>query len=201
MLVTAMSTLTDQILERMAGGGTIARADFPLDANYDSVGRALGDLVKERKIVRVGRGRYRLARSGATASSASIADLVERRVSRSKRNVFLRRDFGEFGSYDAVGRALRQATKTGKLIQIGYGLYAKAALSPFSGRPAPVVGIKRLAAEALGRLGKSVDPSSFDRAYNSGRSTQVPTGRTLAVKDRVSRRIGYDGNYVVLERT
>ena len=54
--------------------------------------------------------------------------------------------------------------------------------------------------EALARLGKTVVSSSFDTAYNSGRSTQVPTGRTLAVRDRVRRRIGYDGNYVVLER-
>jgi hypothetical protein len=198
---SAMSTLTDQLLERLSNGSTLARANLALDANYDSVGRALGDLVKERKIVRVGRGRYRIAAGNAIESPASIGDRIVRRINRSKRNVFLRRDFGEFGSYDAVGRALRQATKAGKLVQIGYGLYAKAALSPFSGKPAPVVGIKRLAVEALGRLGKSVDPSSFDLAYTSGRSTQVPTGRTLAVKDRVTRRIGYDGNYVVFERT
>ena len=74
-------------------------------------------------------------------------------------------------------------------------------MSPFTGKPAPLIGIKRLAAEALGRFGKTVEASRFEQAYNSGRSTQVPTGRTLAVKDRVCRRIGYDGNYVVLERT
>lgn len=58
-------------------------------------------------------------------------------VRRSKRNVFLRKDFAELGSYDAVGRALRQMTRTGKLVQIGYGLYAKAEVSPFTGKPAP----------------------------------------------------------------
>jgi hypothetical protein len=195
-----MSSLTDQILERFAGGDTIARADLALPANYDSVGRALGGLVKARKIARVGRGRYRLATSSAPLSSATIAESISRRVSRSKRNVFLRSDFEKLGSYEGVGRALKQMTRSGKLIQIGYGLYAKAAVSPFSGKPAPLVGIRRLAVEALGRLGKAVEISSFDQAYNSGRSTQVPTGRTLAVKDRVRRRIGYDGNYVVLER-
>lgn len=195
-----MSSLTDQILERFAGGDTIARADLALPANYDSVGRALGGLVKARKIARVGRGRYRLATSGAPLSNATIAESISRRVSRSKRNVFLRSDFEKLGSYDGVGRALKQMTRSGKLIQIGYGLYAKSAVSPFSGKPAPLVGIRRLAVEALGRLGKAVEISSFDQAYNSGRSTQVPTGRTLAVKDRVRRRIGYDGNYVVLER-
>jgi hypothetical protein len=195
-----MPTLTDQILERFADRSTIARDGLLLEANYDSVGRALSNLVKERKIVRVGRGRYKMATGSAPISVASIAEQIERRIGRSKRNVFLRSDFGAFGSYDAVGRALRQMANSGKLIQIGYGLYAKAAPSPFSGKPAPLVGIKRLAAEALGRLGKAVEPSSFERSYNAGRSTQVPTGRILAVKDRVTRRIGYDGNYVVLER-
>ncbi|MBK8631503.1 MAG: hypothetical protein IPN84_15305 [Sphingomonadales bacterium] len=196
-----MRKLNDQILERLGSGSTFARDDLQLDANYDSVGRVLNMLVKERKVVRVGRGRYRLASGNAPVSAASISEQIERRIARSKRNVFLRGDFGDFGSYDAVGRALRQMTNSGRLIQIGYGLYAKAEVSPFSGKSAPLVGIKRLAAEALGRLGKAVEPSSFERSYNAGRSTQVPTGRTLAVKDRVRRRIGYDGNYVVLERT
>lgn len=195
-----MPTLADQILERLAGSSAIARGSLLPGANYDSVGRVLNNLVRERKIVRVGRGRYRMAKGAAPISSASIAEQIERRVFRSKRNVFLRGDFAALGSYDAVGRTLRQLTQTGKLVQIGYGLYAKAAISPFSGKAAPLVGIKRLAEEALGRLGKSVEPSSFERSYNAGRSTQVPTGRTLAVRDRVSRRIGYDGNYVVLER-
>lgn len=195
-----MQKLNDQILERLGSGNTFARDELRLDANYDSVGRVLNALVKERKVVRVGRGRYRLASSNSPMSAATISEQIERRIARSKRNVFLRGDFGEFGSYDAVGRALRQMVSSGKLIQIGYGLYAKAEVSPFSGKSAPLVGIKRLAAEALGRLGKKVEPSSFERSYNAGRSTQVPTGRTLAISDRVTRRIGYDGNYVVLER-
>lgn len=200
MLVTAMLALIDQILERLAGGNIIARGCLLPDANYDSVGRVLNKLVKERKIVRAGRGRYKMATGSAPISSATIAEQIGRRIRRSKRNVFLRGDFGSFGSYDAVGHALRLMANSGKLIQIGYGLYAKAAPSPFSGKPAPLVGIKRLAAEALGRLGKAVEPSSFERSYNAGRSTQVPTGRTLAVKGRFSRRIGYDGNYVTIER-
>ena len=104
------------------------------------------------------------------------------------------------GSYDAIGRALRQLISAGQLIQIGYGLYAKAEISPFNSKPAPLVGIKRLATEALERLGKAVEASSAERSYNEERSTQVPTGRLLAAKGRISRRIGYDGNYVVFER-
>jgi hypothetical protein len=196
-----MQDLASQILNRIPEGGTIARADLAVAANYDSVGRVLRRLVDERKLVRVGRGRYRRSQSKRATSSATIADTIGKRLARSKRNVFLRTDFGALGSYDAVGRALRQLVERGRLVQIGYGLYAKAERSPFSGKPAPVIGIKRLATEALSRLGKSVGETSAESDYRSGRSTQVPTGRAVAVKGRVSRRIGYDGNYVVLSRT
>ncbi|MGE6695109.1 MULTISPECIES: DUF6088 family protein [Sphingomonadaceae] len=171
-----------------------------LGADYDSVGRALKQLVSEKNLVRVGRGRYRKAGGKGTTVTNTIADAIERKVRRSKRNVFLRSDFASLGSYDAVGRALRQKAKDGKLVQIGYGLYAKAEMSPFTGKATPVIGIKRLATEALGRLGKKVAISNFEEAYNRGRSTQVPTGRTIVVEDRVRRRIGYDGNYVILQR-
>lgn len=196
-----MLTLQDRLLERFDGDRVLDRRSLAVPANYDSVGRALRQLVREGKLVRVGRGRYRKGRGKAPVSSSSIADQIERRVARAKvRNVFLRRDFEKLGSYDAVGRALRRLTEKGRLVQIGYGLYAKAERSPFSGKPAPVVGISRLAAEALSRLGKKVEESTFSKAYSSGRSTQVPTGRTVAVKGRVRRRIGYDGKYVAYER-
>jgi len=195
-----MSNLSIQLLDRFSKGEAIDRAQLAIDANYDSIGRALRQLIADGKIVRVGRGRYRRVTSASAVSLASIADQIERKIARSKRNVFLRADFAKLGSYDAVGRALRQMTDRGRFVQIGYGLYAKAERSPFTGKPAPVVGIRRLATEALRRLGKSVAGSTLDSAYNSGQSTQVPTGRTLAVKDRIRRRIGYDGNYVILER-
>src|SRR6185312_7106403 len=193
--------LSMQILDCFASGETLSRADLKVAADYDSVGRALRQLVKDKKLVRVGRGRYCKADQRSSAAASTIAEAIERKVRRSKRNVFLRSDFNSLGSYDAVGRALRQKADDGKLVQIGYGLYAKAERSPFTGKPAPVVGIKRLATEALGRLGKKVSPSSFEESYNRGESTQVPTGRTVAVEDRVRRRIGYDGNYVLLQRS
>lgn len=194
-----MPSLANQILASIPENVTIDRGALVLAADYDSIGRALKQLVQTGKLVRVGRGRYRKSGGQATSSASSIADLITQRVRRSRRNVFLRADFDAFGSYDAVGRALRQQVQIGRLVQIGYGLYAKAEPSPLTGKPAPIVGIRTLASEAIRRLGKSVEPSRFDKAYNSGRSTQVPTGRTLTVNARIRRRIGYDGNYVVLQ--
>lgn len=193
-------TLEARLLDRLQSGETVEMAALAGAGSYDSTNRALRKLVKKRQAVRVGRGRYRLAR-GASTSAGSIRDAIARKVSRSSRNVFLRSDFGDLGSYDAVGRALKRLVGEGRLVSVGYGLYAKAAPSPFTGKPTPVVGIKRLATEALRRLGKTVFPSRFEAAYNEKRSTQVPTGRVIAVQGRVSRRIGYDGKYVILERS
>lgn len=195
-----MTRLAQEILERVPEGRTVSRAELMNDANYDSIGRVLRRLVEEGKLVRVGRGRYRRSGARQGASSATIGERIGQKVGRSRRNVFLRTDFTDLGSYDAVGRALRRMVDKGELVQIGYGLYAKAERSPFTGKPAPLVGIRRLATEALTRLGATVAQSGGEKAYNTGRSTQVPTGRTIAVRDRVRRRIGYDGNYVVFER-
>lgn len=194
-----MPSLANQILDSIPENAIVERGSLVLAADYASVGRALKQLVQNRKLVRVGRGRYRKSGGQTTSSASSIAELIAQRVRRSRRNVFMRSDFDEFGSYDAVGRALRQQVQAGRLVKIGYGLYAKAEPSPLTGKPVPIVGIRTLASEVIRRLGKSVEPSRFDKAYNSGRSAQIPTGRTLTVSARIRRRIRYDGRYVVLQ--
>ena len=122
------------------------------------------------------------------------------RIARSRASVFLRGDFKELGGYDQVGRSLRSLTAKGKLVRIGYGVYARAVISPISGKAIPAKPLPALAAEALSRLDVQTVPSSFTLAYNAGFTTQVPTGRAIAVKGRFSRKIGYDGKYAVFER-
>ncbi|HGY1078535.1 TPA: S-adenosylhomocysteine hydrolase, partial [Aeromonas salmonicida subsp. salmonicida] len=56
----------------------------------------------------------------------TIADRVEARIKRSKRDVFLREDFDDLGGYDQIGRALRQMCEKGLLLKVGYGVHAKA---------------------------------------------------------------------------
>ena len=121
------------------------------------------------------------------------------RIARSKKEVFLRKDFEDLGGYDQIGRILRILIKQNKLIKIGQGLYAKAQPSPLSGKPIPRRGIKELANEALQRLNVEIVPSSYERAYNDGKTNQVPTGRVIAVKGKIKRQIGYNGKYVTFE--
>ncbi len=125
---------------------------------------------------------------------------LERRIARKKGDVFLREDFEDLGGYDQVGRILKQLVAKGELIKIGNGIYARAVPSPFDGRPVPVKGVSRLMKEALNRVGIEVSPTKAERDYNAGLSTQVPTGRVVAVNKRVRRKLGYNGWSVRFER-
>src|SRR5262249_6343865 len=106
---------------------------------------------------------------------------VEKRIARKRGDVFLRADFADLGSYDQVGRALRDLVDQSKLVKIGKGLYARASKSPFDGCTIPIKSLQQLTAEALGRLGVKTTLTRFERDYNEGRTTQVPVGRAIGV--------------------
>jgi hypothetical protein len=134
-----------------------------------------------------------------TKKIKTLEDRIAYRIARSKGEVFMRKDFSDIADYDQVGRSLRQLVEKGKIVKIGYGLYAKAGVSPLSNRIVPRRGLRDLATEALNKLKVEVVPSSYDRAYNEGKTSQIPTGRVIGVKGRVARKIGYDGKYVTFE--
>ena len=125
---------------------------------------------------------------------------IVNRIERKRSDVFVRADFGDLGGYDQVGRALRKIVREGQLVKVGQGLYARAVPAPSNGRPIPNKGFRAMAAEALDRLGIETEPTRLEQAYNAGRTTQVPSGRVVAVKKRVRRKIGYDGIFVGFER-
>ena len=79
-------------------------------------------------------------------------------------------------------------------------MYAKARRSTLTGKVIPVKSLPDLAREGLLRLNVVTVPSAAERAYNEGRTQQVPTGRTVGVTKDVRRRIGYDNTYVRFER-
>ena len=112
----------------------------------------------------------------------------------------MREDFDDLGGYDQVGRALLSLTKKGKLVKIGYGLYAKAKVSSLTGNTVPVEPLPILARKALDRLGVAALPSQAEIDYGQGRSTQVPTGRLIGVNKRISRKIGYNNIAINYER-
>lgn len=130
-----------------------------------------------------------------------IRDRIVRSIGRSSAEVFLRSDFRGIGSYAQVGKALNSLSREGRLVRLGYGVYAKARPSSLSGRPVPRKPLESLAREALGKLGVDVQPGRAAREYLSG-STQIPaqvsfdTGqRRISRKLRVgSREVQYENN-------
>ncbi len=119
---------------------------------------------------------------------------IEGKISRCwKRRVFARKDFMPMGDYDQVGRALLILTREGKLIRIGYGLYAKARMSRITGLPmlASDGGFEQVAKEALDLLDVKWQPGSIEQDYNNG-STQIPVNAQVFINGRFSRKIGTD---------
>lgn len=124
---------------------------------------------------------------------------IAKRIDRKRGDVFLRADFADLGDYDQVGRVLRRLVRAGRLLKVGFGLYTRAVPAPIGARPIPPKGLTTLR-EALERLGIRTYPSRALEDYNAGRTTQVPTGRVVAVRRRVRRKIGYNGVSLSFER-
>lgn len=132
--------------------------------------------------------------------SKTLEGKMALRIARKQSAVLLREDFDDLGGYDQVGRALLALTKKGKLVKIGYGLYAKTRVSSLTGKTVPAEPLPALARNALNRLGVAALPSQAEIDYRQGRSTQVPTGRLIGVNKRISRKIGYNNIAVNYER-
>jgi len=123
----------------------------------------------------------------------TLQSRIRYRIAKSKCNVFVLGDFADLSGSDQVGRALRTLQKKEVLVKIGYGIYAKTRYSRVLKKVVPIRPLPVLAREALGKLDIETAPTKFERLYNQDQSTQVPTGRVIGVKDRVSRKISYDG--------
>jgi hypothetical protein len=125
--------------------------------------------------------------------STTIRRRIAERIRRTRKtDVFLRQDFANLGAYDVIGRELRRLVRDGTLVQVGYGLYARAKPSVLSGKPIPVTPLIDIGYQALRRLGYSPTPSKAALGYIEGRTTQVPAGDRISVPGaRVKRRIAF----------
>lgn len=131
----------------------------------------------------------------------NITNRIQRSIANKGTDVFLRSDFGRFGSAAQISRALDGLQTSGKLVKLGMGVYAKAIPSVLSGKPIPVKPLEVLAPQVLKKLGVTVTASRLTKAYNAGQSTQVPTGVVLNTgKRRIGRQIGFNGKLVQYER-
>jgi hypothetical protein len=131
----------------------------------------------------------------------NISERIKRSVANRKDGVILRSELKRFGSTDQVGLALRALVATGTLVRLGSGVYAKAKPSVLTGKPIPIRPLEVLGPQALTKLGVKFEQGRITKAYNSGSSTQIPTGVVLNTGDRrVTRKLGFNGKYIEYER-
>src|SRR6266481_5110796 len=60
--------------------------------------------------------------------------------------------------------------------------------------------LRGLVRQARNKLGVKWEPTEAERAYNEGRSTQVPANPAVRVRGRFSRQLRYENAELVLER-
>jgi hypothetical protein len=133
----------------------------------------------------------------------TLREKIEARIARRRdEDVFLTREFADLGGEDQVLRALRGLLREGRLVRLGYGVYGRAFKSRLSGKPVlqSSNGFISAVRQALDKLGVEWEPAEAERAYNEGRSTQVPVNPVVRVKGRFSRQLRYGNSELVLER-
>ena len=126
---------------------------------------------------------------------------IYKKITKSKDLSFVQSDFYNFSTdSDQIIRALRKLVSDNVLIRIGKGIYSKAKFSNISNSYVPEGGIISAGRQALKKLGIKVYPSTAQQLYNTGISTQIPTGRVIGVKERVSRKISFNGINLIYEK-
>jgi hypothetical protein len=133
----------------------------------------------------------------------TLQERIATRIARKRReDAFLPREFADLGGEDQVLRALRGLVRDGVLVRLGYGVYGRATVSQLSGKPILYSpnGFAGAARQALNKLGVEWEATEAERAYNEGRSTQVPVNPAVRVKGRFSRQLRYGDTELVLER-
>ncbi len=133
----------------------------------------------------------------------TLRERIEARIARKRgEDVFLPREFADLGGEDQVLRVLRGLTRDGRLVRLGYGVYGRAIRSSLSGKPMLYSpnGFIGAARQALTKLGVRWEPTEAERAYNEGRSTQIPVNPVVRIKGRFSRRLRDGTTELVVER-
>lgn len=121
-------------------------------------------------------------------------------IQQTSGNVVLRNDIEDMASPRQISRCFADLVEMGKLVKIGYGVYAKAYRSEYLDKPVIKGGFSQICKEALTKLGVEWMPGSAEQAYNSGLSTQVPVRTIVQLKSRFRGHLKYGNRELVVEK-
>jgi hypothetical protein len=132
----------------------------------------------------------------------TLKQRVEARIAKRRGDAFLTREFLDLGGERQVLRALRELTDEGKLIRLGYGVYGRAEISSITRRPMLAGdGFGAVSRQVLDKLKVRWEPTTAERDYNEGRSTQVPMTPMVRLRgSRFSRKLRYQTMELAIER-
>ncbi|WP_363318834.1 DUF6088 family protein [Chlorobium sp.] len=116
----------------------------------------------------------------------NMKERMIRSITMRRGEIIMRSDFTRMGSQSQISRLLADFVSEGRLVRLGYGIFAKARISSISGKAVPREPLEVLAQEAFRRLMIEAKPGKAQKEYASGQSTQVPV---QAVFDTGQRRI------------
>lgn len=111
----------------------------------------------------------------------------------------VRSEVADLGGSSQISRTLKELTQEGRLVKLGYGVYGKTFVSTYSGEVLLKGGFKQTICEALSKLGYNWAPSRAEEDYNSGRSTQIPIGNAIKLKERFRRKLSLDSMELIYE--
>ncbi len=131
-----------------------------------------------------------------------LRERIRERIVTSKEDVFFPREFLDLSDEDQVLRALRELMKEKRLVRIGYGVYARAFPSDLSGEAVldSKNGFLGAARQTLSKLGVPWEMSQAEKAYNEGRTTQIPANAVVRIKGRFTRKLHLNNMELRLER-
>ena len=108
-------------------------------------------------------------------------------------------DFLDLSDRDQVMRALRKLIAKNLIIKVGQGVYVKAKESKLTGKIIPQIDLAEIGKAVAQKLNIKVLPSRYELWYNEGKTTQVPSGKVIAIKGTILRKIGFNGVYIIYE--
>lgn len=122
------------------------------------------------------------------------------KIKQMSDNVILREDIQAMGSPRQISRCFKDLADMGELTKIGYGIYAKSYISENINKPIIKGGFDQACKEALAKLNIKWEPGSAEKAYNAGKSTQVPVRIIVCLKSRFRGHLTYGNRKLIVEK-
>jgi hypothetical protein len=126
-----------------------------------------------------------------TAYKNSLKYKILKRIENIPGNVILHSDFRNLGSYRQIGRILNTLIDEKKLARISFGIYAKAEPSEYIEEPILKTSFDAVTKEALNRMNIKWDLTTAQKAYNDGKTTQIPVRPGIRLRSRCRRDFSF----------